>query len=230
MIIISSYTLFTFVFIVNTIGTVDDLIEKYNQIIDSIKLTRKALFAKYHSLSNKEDEILRHIELENGAQPPKEEHIYEMKAGYIRFVQNRDYDSDSHLTYIPISKKNHICNIDDIMMDKYGDAGAVRYGIAGAFNVALLKIKPKKAFEKEYIRDFLSQNSIKSILFASSQASTRPSLNEATFKGVMMATPSEEALKEYGYKSERLLYLEFRIKSKLIKLKEIKQRLLSKYF
>lgn len=206
------------------------MIEKYNQIVDSIKITRKALFAKYHSPSDKEDEILRHIELENGAQPPKDEHIYEMKTGYIRFVQNRDYDSDSHLTYIPISKKNHTCSIDDIMMDKYGDAGAVRYGIAGAFNVALLKIKPKKSFEKEYIRDFLSQDNIKSILFASSQASTRPSLNETTFKGIMIAIPSEEMLKEYEYKCERLLKLDFCIKSKLIKLKEIKQNLLSKYF
>lgn len=230
MIIITSYTLITFVFIVNTIGTVDDLIEKYIQIVDSIKLTRKALFAKYSSLSQKEDEILNHIELENGAQPPKEEHIYEMKAGYIRFVQNRDYDSDSHLTYIPISKKNHVCNIDDIMMDKYGDAGAVRYGIAGAFNVALLKIKPKKPYEKEYIRDFLAQDNIKSILFASSQASTRPSLNVTTFKGIMISTPSEELLKEYEHKSRRLLNLEFFIKSKLIKLNEIKQKLLSKYF
>lgn len=208
----------------------DDFIEKYNQIIDSIKLTRKVLFAKYHSLSDKEDEILSHIELENGAQPPKDEHVYEMKTGYIRFVQNRDYDSDSHLTYIPISKKNHTCSIDDIMMDKYGDAGAVRYGIAGAFNVALLKIKPKKSFEKEYIRDFLTQESIKSILFASSQASTRPSLNETTFKGIIIATPSETLLREYESKSECLLNLEFCIKSKLMKLKEIKQKLLSKYF
>lgn len=206
------------------------MIEKYVQLIASIKTTRKSLFAKYSSLPIKEDDILNHIELENGAQPPKEEHIYELKQGYIRFVQNRDYDSDSHLTYIPVSKKNHICKMNDIMMDKYGDAGAVRYGIEGAFNVAILKIKPKRLFEKEYIRDFLSQENIKSILFASSQASTRPSLNETTFKGINISLPSDDLLTEYENKVSCLLKLEFEIKSKLAKAKEIKQKLLLKYF
>ncbi|MBR0295132.1 MAG: restriction endonuclease subunit S [Bacilli bacterium] len=218
------------VFIVNTIGTVDDLIEKYEEIINSIKRTRSHLFSKYKGLAISEDEILNHISLENGAQPPKEQHIYEEKEGYVRFVQNRDYDSDSHLTYIPVSKKNHLCNVFDIMMDKYGDAGAVRYGIAGAFNVALLKIISKKNYEKEYIRDFLSQNDIKSILFSSSQASTRPSLNETTFKGVLIPLPDRASLEEYEDKTSLLLRIEFETKKKVAKLKEIKQQLLQKYF
>ena len=216
--------------IVNTIGTVDDLIEKYEEIINSIKRTRSHLFSKYKGLAISEDEILNHISLENGAQPPKEQHIYEEKEGYVRFVQNRDYDSDSHLTYIPVSKKNHLCNVFDIMMDKYGDAGAVRYGIAGAFNVALLKIISKKNYEKEYIRDFLSQNDIKSILFSSSQASTRPSLNETTFKGVLIPLPDRASLEEYEDKTSLLLRIEFETKKKVAKLKEIKQQLLQKYF
>lgn len=220
----------TFVFIINTIGTVDNLIEKYEGIITSIKLVRSHLFQKYKSLSVSEDEILNHITLENGAQPPKEQHIYEEKEGYVRFVQNRDYDSDSHLTYIPISKKNHLCDEFDIMMDKYGDAGAVRYGIAGAFNVALLKIIPISSNEKECIRDFLSQDEIKTILFASSQASTRPSLNETTFKGIVIELPNKEMLEQYQEKAVTLLNLEFDIKSKVAKLREIKQKLLSKYF
>ena len=208
----------------------DDLIEKYEEIMMSIKSVRSHLFAKYKSLSVSEDEILNHITLENGAQPPKEQHVYEEKEGYVRFVQNRDYDSDSHLTYIPISKKNHLCNKFDIMMDKYGDAGAVRYGIAGAFNVALLKIVPASTNEIEYIRDFLSQNEIKAILFASSQASTRPSLNETTFRGINVQLPNIAMLKQYQEKASALLHLEFDIKSKATKLKEIKQKLLTKYF
>ena len=102
----------------------------------------------------------------------------------IRFVQNRDYYSDSHITYIPKSKKNHICSETDIMMDKYGEAGTVRYGIYGAYNVASLKIIPQEVYITEYIRDFLSQKKIKDILYLSSQASTRPSLNESTFNAL----------------------------------------------
>lgn len=196
----------------------------------SIKSVRSHLFAKYKLLSVSEEEILNHITLENGAQPPKEQHVYEEKEGYVRFVQNRDYDSDLYLTYIPISKKNHLCNEFDIMMDKYGDASAVRYGIAGAFNVALLKIVPVSPEEKEYIRDFLSQNEIKVTLFASSQASTRPSLNEATFKGINIQLPNKAMLEQYQEKAFALLNLEFDIKSKVTKLREIKQKLLTKYF
>ena len=129
-------------FIVNTIGTIDDLIEKYTQIVNSIRALRRVVFKVYAQKSLKDEDFLDHVTLENGSQPPKNEHIYEEKPNYIRFIQNRDYDSDSHLTYIPVSNKNHLCLIDDIMIDKYGDAGAVRYGLAGAFNVALLKIIP----------------------------------------------------------------------------------------
>lgn len=77
---------------------------------------------------------------ESNSQPPKSEFIYEPKAGYIRFIQNRDYDSDTHKTYIPLTKYLSVVDRYDILMDKYGDAGAVRYGIEGAFNVALGKI------------------------------------------------------------------------------------------
>ena len=40
-----------------------------------------------------------------GSQPPASEFINIEKEGYIRFVQIRDYDTDSHITYIPISIK-----------------------------------------------------------------------------------------------------------------------------
>ncbi|HHF3323251.1 restriction endonuclease subunit S [Haemophilus influenzae] len=41
----------------------------------------------------------------SGTQIPKEEHIYEAKEGYERFIQNRDYSSNNHITYVEISKK-----------------------------------------------------------------------------------------------------------------------------
>ena len=188
------------------------------------------LFSSYSSGSTTEDEVLNLIELENGAQPPKEQHIYEQKEGYIRFVQNRDYSTNSHLTYIPVSKRNHICSEKDIMMDKYGEAGRIRYGIAGAYNVALLKIKPKKPYYQEYLRDYFSQKEIESILYLSSQASTRPSLNESTFTALKIPKLSDQVLKEYNDKLSTFLDCELKILKKIEKLKEIKQNLLSKYF
>lgn len=206
------------------------MIEKKQEIINKIKEYRARAFDNLISDAIGETDILNHIHLENGAQPPKEQHIYEYKDGYVRFVQNRDYDSDSHLTYIPISKKNHICTKTDIMMDKYGDAGAVRYGIDGAFNVALLKIIPNNKYEAEFIRDFLSQEKIKNILYLSSQASTRPSLNESTFTALKMPILDESMLKAYQNKMTKLLEISIKAQNEIIKLKQVKSNLLAKYF
>ena len=101
MIIISNWSIKTFVFIINTIGTIDDLIENKLEFISKIKEYRRIAFLNWKRLSTNEINLSDVVDFENGAQPPKEQHIYESKEGYIRFVQNRDYDSDFHLTYIP---------------------------------------------------------------------------------------------------------------------------------
>ena len=104
------------------------------------------------------------IKFEGGAQPPKSEHIYEPKQGYIRFVQNRDYSNSAHVTYVKENKKNKICDTLDILMDKYGEVGVPRHGIAGAYNVALAKIVPKIENTREYLRSYFSQPSILSLI------------------------------------------------------------------
>ena len=116
------------------------------------------------------------------------------------------------------------------MMDKYGEAGAVRYGIAGAYNVALLKIIPTKPNMKEWVRDFLSQPEIKDILYLSSQASTRPSLNESTFIALKIPMLDKDQFDKYESQMKTLLYKELLIKKEIVKLKETKNRLLEKYF
>ena len=199
-------------------------------LIAKIKEFRRVAFLNWKSTSKHEESLSDFVSFENGAQPPKEQHIYEPAEGYVRFVQNRDYDSDSHLTYIPISKRNHLCNEFDIMMDKYGEAGAVRYGIAGAYNVALLKIIPTKPNMKEWVRDFLSQPEIKDILYLSSQASTRPSLNESTFIALRIPMLDKDQFDKYENQMKTLLCKELLIKKEIIKLKEAKNRLLEKYF
>ena len=230
MIIISNWSIKTFVFIINTIGTIDDLIENKLKFINKLKEYRRIAFLNWKRLSTNEINLSDVVDFENGAQPPKEQHIYESKDGYVRFVQNRDYDSDSHLTYIPVSRRNHICDEFDIMMDKYGEAGAVRYGIAGAYNVALLKIIPTKNYMKEWIRDFLSQSEVKDVLYLSSQASTRPSLNESTFISLKLPLLDAELFAKYENQMNALLAKELLAKKEIAKLKEIKAQLLSKFF
>ncbi|QIC82474.1 restriction endonuclease subunit S [Helicobacter pylori] len=133
----------------------------------------------------------------SGSQPPKSCHIYEHKEGYIRFIQNRDYSSNDYVTYIPISKNNKICYQYDIMMDKYGEAGSVRFGLQGAYNVALSKISVLNQSMQEYIRSYLNSKPIKKYLSNACMASTRASLNENHIYSLMLPIPPINLLQKY---------------------------------
>ena len=134
---------------------------------------------------------------ESNSQPPKSEFVYEPKDGYVRFIQNRDYDSNNHKTYIPLTKNLSIVDRYDILMDKYGDAGAVRYGIEGAFNVALGKISVHTPNQREYVRSFLESDGIYNYLHNSCMASTRASLSEANLSMLNIVIPSEQVISKY---------------------------------
>ncbi len=133
----------------------------------------------------------------SGSQPPKSCHIYEHKEGYIRFIQNRDYSSNDYITYIPISKNNKICYQYDIMIDKYGEAGVVRFGLQGAYNVALSKISVLNQSMQEYIRSYLNSKPIKKYLSNACMASTRSSLNENHIYSLMLPIPPINLLQKY---------------------------------
>lgn len=132
-----------------------------------------------------------------GSQPPKSDFVYSYKKGYVRFIQNRDYSSNEHITYIPISKNNKLCNRYDIMIDKYGDAGRIRYGLEGAYNVALSRIGVIEDFYQEYIRCYLNSDAIYTYLHTSCMASTRASLNEDNFKFLYIAIPPKDLLESF---------------------------------
>lgn len=132
-----------------------------------------------------------------GSQPPKSQHIPEPRPGYVRFIQNRDYSDSRHLTYIPESPRNRMCSEMDIMVDKYGSAGQTRFGIAGAYNVALSRIDVSGRNMREYIRSYLSSAEVRRYLSGSSVASTRASLNADNLSFLTIAVPPEEILAQY---------------------------------
>ena len=82
-------------------------------------------------------------------------------------------------------------------MDKYGDAGAVRYGIEGAFNVALGKIRVNELKYQEYIRSYLESKWVYSYLHNSCMASTRASLNETNLSMLSVVIPEDKVLLKF---------------------------------
>jgi type I restriction enzyme S subunit len=133
----------------------------------------------------------------SGAQPSKSTFKYEEQEGYVRFIQNRDYASNKYKTYIANGKNNKLCNEFDIMIDKYGDAGAVRFGLSGAYNVALSKIDVNINNGQEYVRNYLRSDSVLSYLKNACIASTRASLNSENLESLNILIPNENILQKF---------------------------------
>jgi type I restriction enzyme S subunit len=96
-----------------------------------------------------------------GSQPPKSTFIYERKEGYIRLVQTRDFKTDNFITFIPNNSSSKFFEKKDIMIGRYGPPiFQIFRGMEGAYNVALLKAKPKKNIINDYLYYFLLQKEI----------------------------------------------------------------------
>ncbi|MCX6981861.1 MAG: restriction endonuclease subunit S [Verrucomicrobia bacterium] len=96
-------------------------------------------------------------DFEGGSQPPKSEFIYDEKPGYVRFLQIRDFGSDKNITYIRRSKKNRLCDENDILIGRYGaSVGKILTGKAGSYNVALMKTLPNlEVLDQSWFYHFL---------------------------------------------------------------------------
>lgn len=96
-------------------------------------------------------------DFEGGSQPPKSKFVYEKKPGYVRFIQIRDFSKDKNITYIPESKKNRLCKVNDILIGRYGaSVGKILTGKEGAYNVALMKTKPNlELLDSTWFRSYL---------------------------------------------------------------------------
>ena len=217
--------------IVDTVGSLDDKIENNNKIIERLIIWKANNYKNALSnISCQEYNLLDMVDFIGGTQPPKSEHIYDYKQGYIRFIQNRDYSSENHLTYIKESTKNKLCNEYDIMMDKYGEAGKVRFGISGAYNVALAKIDPKNIAYQEWIREFLNTQEIQQFLFNSSIASTRASVSENNLMNIKIPVPSKDYIAKFEEKHKIIIKFILKLKQENKQLEKLKKLYLSYYF
>lgn len=108
-------------------------------------------------------------DFEGGSQPPKSEWINHPQDGYVRMLQIRDFtrSRNAEIEYVKISKKIRLCKADDILIGRYGaSVGKILTGLAGAYNVAIIKSIPnEKLITKAFIRRFFESISFQRILF-----------------------------------------------------------------
>ena len=101
------------------------------------------------------------IDFKGGSQPDKSVFSQTLKPGYIRLIQIRDYKSDRFETYIPRVLARRFCGEDDIMIGRYGPPiFQVLRGLAGAYNVALIKATPHPEVDRNYAYYYLTQEKL----------------------------------------------------------------------
>ena len=150
--------------IVNILGRIESVISSRQQELQKLDELIKARFVEMFGTPYRNEKgfpmmtVDDIVEFIGGAQPDKKYFEYEATEDNIRLIQIRDYKTDNYVTYIPKSMAKRFCDVDDIMIGRYGPPiFQILKGIKGSYNVALMKAIPK-AGNKEFIRYFLKQD------------------------------------------------------------------------
>lgn len=110
------------------------------------------------------------VDFIGGSQPPKSSFKYEKGNDHIRLLQIRDYKSEEFQTFIPKNTAKKICTKDDVMIGRYGPPiFQILRGLEGAYNVALIKAKPKDNVYNTYLYHFLKQKKLFELINSRSQ-------------------------------------------------------------
>ena len=117
-------------------------------------------------------------DFQGGSQPPKEEWSYKKQDGFIRMLQIRDFTQSEKVTpeYIKLRNNTKICEADDILIARYGASiGKILTGLAGAYNVAIMRTIPdetilKKRYLYYYLKSSYFQNNILNVGSRAAQA------------------------------------------------------------
>lgn len=101
------------------------------------------------------------IEFQGGSQPEKSVFSNTPRPGFVRLIQIRDYKSDKFEVFAPTALLRRFCDENDIMIGRYGPpVFQILRGLAGAYNVALIKAIPRPAIDREFAYYFLKQDSL----------------------------------------------------------------------
>ena len=185
--------------IASILKALDDKIALNNKINNNLEQQAMALYE--NTFCTPSNIAMKHISLSDlmdysgGSQPPASKFIFIKRDGYIRFVQIRDYDTDSHITYIPESAKNKLCEEHDIMIARYGASlGRICFGINGAYNVALAKVFPKKSYFREFLRCDLSSRTFYEGINNKGGRSAQAGFNQSDINSFELDFPIDEAI------------------------------------
>lgn len=132
------------------------------------------------------DEVM---DIRGGAQPPANTFVDAPGPGYVRFVQIRDFDGDSHTTFIEDSPKWRKCSSSDVLIARYGvSLGRILRGLKGAYNVALVKAIPK-GLNLDFLYYLLKSEFFQAPLAGLGARSVQSGFNKADLRTIPVPVP-----------------------------------------
>lgn len=208
---------------------IDKKIELNNEINNNLLQLCKTNYLRIIEENSVEISLSELMDYQGGSQPPASEFQKEKNEDNIRFVQIRDFETDSYICYIPNSNKNKLCNKDDILIARYGASlGRICYGLSGAYNVALAKVLPKKAEYKELLRVILESDDFYNYINQVGQRSAQAGFNAGDIAGYTVIIPNENGLKIFNSISKNIIDKRLLMIEENRKLSELRDTLLPK--
>lgn len=109
------------------------------------------------------------IDFVGGTQPPKSTFLYEDGPDRVRFIQTRDFRTDQYKTYLPTSLAKRPFTEKDVIIGRYGPpVFQIFRGLAGTYNVALIKAVPKNGILEDFIFYLLQEEKLQNFVIANS--------------------------------------------------------------
>ena len=149
--------------------------------------------------------FLKACDLIGGAQPPASTFVDSAQDGYVRLLQIRDFATDAHLTFIPDSPRLKRVEEDDVLIGRYGSAsgdkqkdslGRVCRGLAGAYNVALMKLAPLEV-GREFALQLVSAESFYHYLQGVSAKAVQSGFSKSELGNLKVVVPPMRLAERY---------------------------------
>lgn len=223
--------------IIKVLDVVNNLISVQKKQIELYDKLIKSRFVEMFGVPTKNEkgfELLTVgdvVDFQGGSQPDKKFFEYEKTADNIRLIQIRDYKTDAYITYIPKSMAKRFCEVDDIMIGRYGPPiFQILKGIEGSYNVALMKAIPKKG-NKEFIRHFLQQDCLLEYLEGLSQRTAgQAGIDMPMLKAYPLPYPPIDMQEMFAAFAKEVDNLKSTAHQSLKKLQTLQKSLMQQYF
>lgn len=132
-------------------------------------------------------------DFQGGTQPPKDQWLTAPADGYIRMLQIRDFTQarDGKAEYVKQTSRLKTCEQDDILIGRYGaSVGKILTGLAGAYNVAIVKALPdKEKVYKPYFRYYLLSPYFQNYILNVGSRAAQAGFNKEDLSGARIKIP-----------------------------------------